>query len=161
MLIAELLKFVLITGLSVAVIDVWQRLFHKLGGLPPTNWALVGRWFLVLLRDRIVFNTSLPSTPSITGEAKAGWILHYAVGGVYVLVYYVLWQHLNVLTPTLGDGLLFGILSVVVPWFFFMPALGAGVLARNTPRPLFACAAALATHSIFGMAIAFFLGSVL
>tara|TARA_B100000795_G_scaffold177267_1_gene133984 strand:+ start:87 stop:338 length:252 start_codon:yes stop_codon:yes gene_type:complete len=80
------------------------------------------------------------------------------VGGVNVLIYFVLWQHLNVLTPTLVDGVLFGVLSVVVPWFFFMPALGAGVLARNTPRPLISCAAALATHSVFGLAIAYLLG---
>jgi len=153
-----LLKLILISVLSVAAIDVWQRLFHKLGGLPPTNWVMVGRWLLVLLRERVVFNKSLPSTPAISGETAAGWALHYAVGGVYVLVYYVLWQQFNVLTPTLGDGLLFGVISVVVPWFFFMPAMGAGVFARNTPRPIFACAGALATHCVFGMVLAYLLG---
>ena len=153
-----LLKLIITTGLSVAAIDLWQLIFHKLCGLPPTNWRFVGRWLLVLLSERIVFNTSLASTPEVEGEAAAGWLLHYAVGGVYVLIYFVLWQHLNVLPPTLVDGVLFGVLSVVVPWFFFMPALGAGVLARNTPRPLLSCAAALATHSIFGLAIAYLLG---
>ena len=156
-----LFKLIIITGLSVAVIDLWQLIFHKLFGLPPTNWRFVGRWLLVLLRERVAFNTSLASTPAIEGEAAAGWLLHYVVGGVYVLIYFVLWQHLNVLTPTLVDGLLFGVVSVVVPWFFFMPALGAGVLARNTPRPLLSCTAALATHSVFGLAIAYLLGALI
>ena len=110
-----LLKLIITTSLSVAAIDLWQLIFHKLFGLPPTNWRFVGRWLLVLLRERIVFNTSLASIPGIEGEAAAGWLLHYAVGGVYVLIYFVLWQHLNVLTPTLVDGVLFGVLSVVVP----------------------------------------------
>lgn len=79
------------------------------------------------------------------------------VGVVYVLAYFGLWKHLNVLTPTLIDGLIFGMVSVVVPWFFFMPTIGAGVLAHNTPRPLFACVAALATHSVFGLTLTYLL----
>ena len=126
-------KLILVSVLSVAAIDVWQRLFYKLGGLPPTNWKLTGRWLLVLLRERIVFNKSLSNTPAVTGEAAAGWVLHYAVGGVYVLVYYVLWKYVSLLTPTLSDGLVFGVISIVVPWFFFMPAMGAGLCARHTP----------------------------
>ena len=151
-------KLILVSVLSVAAIDVWQRLFYKLGGFPPTNWKLTGRWLLVLLRERIVFNKSLSNTPAVTGEAAAGWVLHYAVGGVYVLVYYVLWKHVSLLTPTLSDGLVFGVISVVVPWFFFMPAMGAGLCARHTPRPLYACSAALATHSVFGMVLGHLLG---
>ncbi len=151
-------KLMLVSVLSVAAIDVWQRLFYKLGGLPQTNWKLIGRWLLVLLRERIVFNKSLSNTPAIAGEAAAGWVLHYAVGGVYVLFYYVLWKHVSLLTPTLSDGLVFGIISVVVPWFFFMPAMGAGLFARHTPRPLYACTAALVTHSVFGMVLGHLLG---
>ncbi len=33
-----------------------------------------------------------------------------------------------------------------------------GVCARHTPRPLYACTAALATHSVFGMVLGHLLG---
>jgi hypothetical protein len=66
-------KLIIVSVLSVAAIDVWQRLFYMLGGLPPTNWKLIGRWLLVLLREHIVLNKSLSNTPAITGEAAAGW----------------------------------------------------------------------------------------
>jgi len=88
-----LLKLIVSTGLSVAAIDLWHLIFHKLCGLPPTNWRFVGRWLLVLLRERIVFNTSLASIPEIEGEAAAGWLLHYAVGGVYVVRSTLMWLY--------------------------------------------------------------------
>ena len=88
-----LLKLIVSTGLSVAAIDLWQLIFHKLCGLPPTNWRFVGRWLLVLLRERIVFNTSLASIPEIEGEAAAGWLLHYAVGGVHVVRSTLMWLY--------------------------------------------------------------------
>ena len=56
----------------------------------------------------------------------------------------------------LVDGLLFGCASVVVPWFFFMPAIGAGLLGSRTPNPVLACVLALIAHTIFGGAIAVF-----
>ena len=43
----------------------------------------------------------------------------------------------------------------MVPWFMFLPCMGKGVFARNTPAPLKICAIALATHIIFGIGIAF------
>lgn len=160
MTVMLLFKLIVVSVASVAVIDLWQRLFHRLGGLPPTNWSVVGRWLQILLRDRIVFNTSLQSTQPMAGEAKAGWLLHYGVGGIYVITFYVLWQQLNMVSPIWQDGLLFGVLSVAIPWFFFMPALGAGVLAHKTPRPVLACTGALLTHSIFGLAIAAFMAAI-
>ena len=150
----DILKLIAISVVAVAVLDLWQRLFHRLGGLPPTNWAVVGRWLKLLLRDRIFVNTQLQTTPAMPGEAAAGWLLHYGIGVVYVFAFYLLWQPLNLLAPTWQDGVLFGVLSVVIPWFFFMPALGAGVLAHKTPRPMLACTAALLTHTVFGLAIA-------
>ena len=51
------------------------------------------------------------------------------------------------------DGMIFGIISVVVPWFFFLPALGNGVLGRLTPKPILVCSLALMMHTIFGMSI--------
>jgi hypothetical protein len=49
-------------------------------------------------------------------------------------------------------------LSVVVPWFFFMPAMGAGLMGRKTPRPLALSISALVVHSVFGVSIALLLG---
>lgn len=51
------------------------------------------------------------------------------------------------------DGLLFGLTSVLVPWFFFFLCLGKGVMARPSPDPLTVCALSLMMHSLFGASI--------
>jgi hypothetical protein len=42
---------------------------------------------------------------------------------------------------------------VAVPWFFFLPCLGKGMLARLAPNPPLVCALALMMHSLFGVSI--------
>ena len=33
----DILKLIAISVVAVAVLDLWQRLFHRLGGLPPPS----------------------------------------------------------------------------------------------------------------------------
>ncbi|MGA0178644.1 MAG: DUF2938 family protein, partial [Burkholderiaceae bacterium] len=35
---------------ATLALDLWQRLVFRLGGYPASNWAMVGRWLVVLLR---------------------------------------------------------------------------------------------------------------
>ena len=86
------------------------------------------------------------------GELRAGWVLRYVVAVGYAAVFAMMVQ-LGWLQADAVDGLVFGIASVAVPWFFFMPALGAGVMARNTPNPPVACATALMMHALFGLSL--------
>ncbi|NBT69522.1 MAG: DUF2938 family protein, partial [Betaproteobacteria bacterium] len=56
--------------------------------------------------------------------------------------------------PTLIDGLIFGAISVVVPWFYFMPCMGKGVMGKLTPNPSKTCMISLSNHLVYGVAIA-------
>jgi hypothetical protein len=154
--VSAFLSMVVVGCLSVAVLDLWQRLAHRLGGLPPTNWAVVGRWLLMLLRQGILFNTELAQAPPLPRERLIGWVFHYIIGVVYVWIYVTLWQPNWGLDNPLADGLLFGAVSAVVPWLFFMPATGAGLFGSCTPRPVFVSLSALVVHAIFGVAIGVF-----
>ena len=149
-------SMIVVGCLSVAVLDLWQRLAHRLGGLPPTNWAVVGRWLLMLLRQGVLFNTGLAQAPQLPRERLIGWVFHYIIGVVYVWIYVTLWQPNWGLDNPLADGLLFGAVSAVVPWLFFMPATGAGLFGSRTPRPVFVSLSALVVHAIFGVAIGVF-----
>ena len=150
------MSMIVVGCLSVAVLDLWQRLAHRLGGLPPTNWAVVGRWLLMLLRQGVLFNTGLAQAPPLPRERLIGWVFHYLIGVVYVWIYVILWQPNWGLDNPLADGLLFGAASAVVPWLFFMPATGSGLFGSRTPRPVFVSFSALVVHAIFGMAIGVF-----
>ena len=144
-----------IVGVGACIVfDLWQRGFARLTGIPPSNWSMVGRWLLRLLSGGGLFQHDLAAASAVPGERRAGWILHYFVAIGYAAVFAVMMQ-LGWLRAGVVDGLIFGIVSVAVPWFFFMPALGNGVMASRTPNPPVACAMALMMHSVFGVSIGF------
>ena len=94
----------------------------------------------------------LESQADRKNELAVGWLVHYSVAIGYAAVYAWL-MHATILQAGLIDGLIFGVISVVVPWFFFLPCLGKGMLARLTPNPPLVCALALMMHSLFGASI--------
>lgn len=144
---------VVAVGIFACIIfDLWQRIFQSLTSIPPSNWSMVGRWFFNLLNRQVLFVSDLNNVPKFKNETIAGWSLYYAIAIGYSSVYIIL-NKFNFLVVGLIDGMIFGIISVVVPWFFFLPALGNGVLARLTPKPILVCSLALMMHTIFGVSI--------
>ena len=134
-------------------LDLWQRLLFAVKGVPPTSWALVGRWFRSALRGRI-FPGVVAQLPEEPGELRLGWTVHYVVGIGYGAVYVLGLRAFGLEPASLLNGLVFGIASVAVPWFFFMPAMGVGLLARRAPNPPLARILAFAAHTVFGLGLA-------
>jgi hypothetical protein len=149
MRVAEMVASGLVATL---LMDVWQRVLSATAGVPPSDWSLVGRWFGHVPRGRL-FHAPIGQAAPVANERAIGWIGHYATGIVYGFVYVPLIRALG-LEPSILNGLVFGAASVVVPWFFFMPAMGAGVLARNTPNPPRACLLSFLNHVVFGLGLA-------
>ena len=144
---------ILIVGVvACAIFDLWQRLFQKLTAIPPSNWAMVGRWSLGLMTSGQFIARDLESQGERKNELAVGWLVHYSVAIGYTAVYAWL-MHATFLQAGLVDGLIFGVTSVAVPWFFFLPCLGKGILARLTPNPPLVCTLALMMHSLFGASI--------
>ena len=72
---------------SCAVFDLWQRLFQVFTTIPPTNWSLVGRWFIGLISEGRLFANQLAEQPNKKYETVAGWFVHYVVAVVYAGVF--------------------------------------------------------------------------
>ena len=138
--------------LACASLDLWQRLLLYLFKVPPSNWALVGRWLVISIKTRGWVQNNLVNQPAIKNELILGWIFHYSVAVIYAMLYLILVE-LDYINFGFADGVAFGLISVVVPWFFFMPAMGAGILANRTPNPSLSCILALTAHAIFGGAL--------
>lgn len=145
---------ILIGGIiACLVMDGFQRVLHLATGQPPSNWAVVGRWAFTVLRTARLYQPEIETAPQARYELPFGWFVHYAVGIGYAVVYAGLMQT-ALLTISLTDGLIFGLVSVIVPWFFFLPVMGKGVLGTYTPAPLRVCMLALANHCVFGLGMA-------
>ena len=144
---------ILIVGVvACAIFDLWQRVFQKLTAIPPSNWAMVGRWYRGLMTNGQLIARDLESQAERKNELAVGWLVHYSVAIGYAAAYAWL-MNVGILQVGLIDGLIFGVISVAVPWFLFLPCLGKGMLARLTPNPPLVCGLALMMHSLFGGSI--------
>ena len=145
---------IIIAGIcACAAMDIWQRLLQVTVNIPASNWGVVGRWSYYGVTKGALINPAIDDMPALAGEVKLGWIVHYLVGIGYAIAYWVLAENLSMLSYNWQDGLIFGIASSVVPWCFFLPALGKGLFARNTPTPLKVCVLAMLSHAVFGTAM--------
>ncbi|WP_340119029.1 DUF2938 family protein [Pelagibius sp. 7325] len=142
-----------VSGLFATVmLDLWQRLVHAVAGIPPANWAFVGRWFAYIPRGRLV-HRPIADTPPIEGELALGWTLHYLIGLAYGFAYVGLMVYGLDRQPSLLNGFVFGLCSVMIPWFILQPGLGLGVMGWRTPKPWVPMFNALANHIVYGVAL--------
>ena len=148
----EIFHVVIIGIASCVVMDVWQRLLKLLYSINPSDWSVVGRWFVLVVSDRQIYNPTIDQVAPIKNELMIGWIVHYSVAILYSIFFYILLEY-GICTASLINGIIFGLISVVVPWFFFMPVLGKGFLGMKTPSPLMACSLAVGSHIAIGASI--------
>ena len=151
----EIFHIVIIGIVSCVVMDLWQRLLKLLYNINPSDWSVVGRWFVLVVSNRQIYNPTIDQVAPIKNELIIGWIVHYSVAILYSIFFYILLEY-GICTASLINGIIFGLISVVVPWFFFMPVLGKGFLGMKTPSPLMACSLAVGSHVALGASIGIF-----
>ena len=137
------------TGATI-VTDVWALARQRLFGIPPLDYALVGRWIAHMPQGRWVHASIGAAAPKAL-EAPLGWAMHFLTGILFATGL-VLWQGTSWLAaPSLRAALAFGLATAVFPFFVMQPAMGAGWAASRTPRPWHARMHSLVTHGIFGL----------
>ncbi len=143
---------VLIGLIATIGMDIWAAVVKYVLRLPTANWAMVGRWFGHMPRGVFVHRPISESAP-IPHELVIGWIGHYVTGVVYGLAYLYIVQILLSSAPSLNSALVFGLITLVTPWFVMQPAMGAGVFATKTPRPGLMRITNLSMHAVFGVSL--------
>jgi hypothetical protein len=145
--------YVLIVGVvATAALDLWQQVCRLVFGLPITDWGLIGRW-VGHFRDGQFTQPDIGRAAPVPGERPLGWLVHYAVGIGYGVVYLALMWLLLGTPPSLLSALVFAALSVGVTWFFMEPVLGAGVMAAKVPNRPVALAHDLTSHLAMGLGL--------
>lgn len=124
-----------------------------LAGRSPRRQGLefIGRWIGYLLRGKVRHEDIL-LTPPLPSERNLGLITHYMIGIVLAFAYIGLLATTTTL-PSLWSGLAFGMSTVVLPWFLYFPAIGAGWVGRVASPGLDMARTSLLTHAIYGLGL--------
>ena len=71
---------IVIVGVGACVVfDIWQRIFQRFSALPPSDWAIVGRWTIGLLTGGHLMVRDLELQPNRRNELGVGWFVHYSI----------------------------------------------------------------------------------
>lgn len=144
---------VMVIGIgATAVMDLWGLFLARVFGVPPANYAMVGRWIGNMGSGRFV-HVSIASAPPIRGEKIIGWTAHYAIGIAFAALLVALKGDDWLAAPSLGPALMVGCVTVVAPFLLMQPGMGQGVAASRTPKPNVARLRSLATHTVFGFGL--------
>ena len=80
---------IFLIGVAACVIfDLWQILFAKITGIPPSNWAITGRWCIGALTKGRFYAPNIEQIAPRPRELAVGWLLHYAVAISYAFIFW-------------------------------------------------------------------------
>ena len=115
------------------------------------NLCLLGRW-LLHMPDGVFRHDSITAASPKPRECTVGWIAHYSIGATLAVALVVVapaWLD----RPTLLPALLWGIVTVAMPFFVMQPSFGLGIAASRTPHPARARLRSLTTHLVYGIGL--------
>lgn len=140
-------------GLGASVVmDLWNLLLKRAFGIPSLNYCLLGRW-LGHMPGGTFRHPSIMAAPAKPFECLMGWLAHYTIGIGFALGFVILASRDWLERPALLPALLYGVGTVVFPFFLMQPFLGFGIAASRTPHPARARLKSLMTHAVFGVGL--------
>ena len=137
---------------ATVTIDLWALVLKHGFKQQTTDWGMAGRWFANLPRGKFI-HTPISKTAPVKHETPIGWTVHYIVGITYAWMYIIIVNDLLNAEPSLVSATLFGIATVIAPWFIMQPGFGMGIMARHAPNPNVKRLLSLSVHAIFGVAL--------
>lgn len=137
---------------ATLLMDVWNLFLKRAFSIPSLNYCLLGRW-VRHITEGTIRHASIAAAQQKPFECAVGWISHYTIGVAFALVFLALTSGDWLARPTLLPALLYGIGTVVFPFFIMQPSFGLGIAASRTPKPAQARLKSLVTHAVFGLGL--------
>jgi hypothetical protein len=138
---------------ATLMMDAWNLFLKRAFRIPSLNYCLLGRW-VRHMPGGTIRHASIAAASHKPHECAVGWIAHYSIGVFFALAFVVVFTSGNWLArPTVLPALLYGIATVVFPFFIMQPSLGLGVASSRTPKPTQARLKSIVTHFVFGIGL--------
>ena len=128
----EVLSAITIGIGATLVMDLWNLLLKRAFGLPSLDYCLLGRW-VRHMPEGTLRHANIRTAPRKSHECAVGWMTHYSIGIGLAVGFVVLTSGAWLVRPTLLPALVYGIGTVVFPFFVMQPSLGLGVASSKTP----------------------------
>ena len=111
-----------------------------------------GRWFLYMFKCKF-FHENISKTPPLKNEKLWSLISHYLIG-IFLTGFYL---YLDVKFPIVKNqtwlAIIYGMTTVVFPWFWLLPSLNLGFIARKSEKRLQIIKTNMLNHTNFGLGI--------
>ena len=151
--LALCLSSALLMGVGATLtFDLWAVLLKYIFKMNPSNLCLVGRW-LRYMPEGIFRHSNIGSAPQKRAECIVGWIAHYITGIGFAIIFVAFVGSNWLRRPTLIPALVFGLVTVVAPFFIMQPSFGLGVAASKTSNPAQVRLRSLMNHTVFGIGL--------
>lgn len=112
----------------------------------------LGRWFLYMFRGKF-FHPDISKTPALKNEKSWSFISHYLIGMVLSGFY----LYLDVKFPMIKNqtwlAIIYGMATVVFPWFWLLPSINLGFIAKKSEKRLQIIKTNMLNHTNFGLGI--------
>jgi len=152
-LLTELIANGIIIGTGATIImDIWGLMLQKILRIAPLNFALVGRWLAYMPKGTFQHD-NIRAVKPLANELFLGWFTHYLIGIIFATVLIIISGNEWLNEPSLLLSIIFGIITVVFPFFLMQPGMGLGIAASKTPKPNVARLRSISTHLIFGLGL--------
>ena len=132
--------------------DLWALFLKHAFKITSPNYCLVGRW-LRYMPEGTFKHSNIASAPQKSAECTAGWIAHYMIGVIFAIIFVALVGNSWLQHPTLIPAILFGVVTVLMPFFIMQPSFGLGFAASKTSNPTQARLRSLINHTAFGIGL--------
>ncbi|MFH0266807.1 DUF2938 domain-containing protein [Vibrio rumoiensis] len=144
---------IIVLGIGATIfMDIWALIQQRLFGIPPLNYALVGRWIYCLTEGKLM-HRSIIQTPKKPKEKALGWALHYLIGVMFVVGHVSIFGQAWLSNPSLTPALFTSTLTLILPFFIMQPCFGFGIAASRTPTPWRARVLSLMAHTSYGLGL--------
>jgi hypothetical protein len=92
-------------------------------------------------------------TPALENEHTWSYISHYLIGIVLAGIFFLLAINHHGVSENAWLSLVYGIITVALPWFWLLPGIGLGVMAKKSDRRNLIIRTSFINHTNFGVGL--------
>lgn len=114
----------------------------------------IGRWSLGILHGKFI-HENIRESDTFKNEKAVGLICHYVIGGALALTYPAVFLGFGLALPgnNLIPGLIWGLVTTLLPWLVLFPGFGWGFFGAKSPGNVTPLIGPAVEHSIYGLGL--------